>query len=242
MKSLRCILILLALPAWAAFAPESLLKDSDRSRGGLDKGITWAIQIDSIDGKDTTTRHFEVKAKGDLALASATAPTRNKGEVFLFQGRNMWFAKPGIRRPVTVSSRQRLTGQAANGDIASTHYSRDYAATLEKAEAVNGEPCQVLLLKAREKNVTYDQIRYWVSDKEHLGLKAEFLSLNGKVLKRASFEYGNRLASAGKTFPFVSKMSIEDVGGTSEKSVITYTSPKETPLGDEIFAVNRLIK
>jgi hypothetical protein len=226
----------------AAPSPEALLKSADRSRGGLEKGLSWEIQIDTTEGAETSSRQFLVKAKGDLALAEATAPTRNKGEVFLFQGRNMWFARPGIRRPVTVSSRQRLSGQAANGDIASTHYSRDYAATLERAETLAGKPCQVLLLKAREKNVTYDQIRYWISDDKNLGLQAEFLSLNGKVLKRASFEYAHQMQSGGQSFPFVSKMLIEDVGASASKSVITYKSPQETALSDDLFQVNRLIR
>ena len=110
-----------------------------------------------------------MKARGDDALVEALAPARYKGEIMLFNDRTIWFVKPGLRKPVSISARQRLTGLAANGDIASTNYARDYEGTIVGEEAVDGDPAWKLELKARAKNVTYDRIRSWISKKRRLG-------------------------------------------------------------------------
>ena len=110
----------------------ALLKASDQNRGGMAEGVSWNIKIESSEDGDTTVREFSVKAKDRDAHVEATSPARNKGEVFIFNDRNMWFFKPSLKKPVAISARQKLSGQAANGDIASTNYARDYTPTLGK--------------------------------------------------------------------------------------------------------------
>jgi hypothetical protein len=68
----------------------------------------------------------------------------------------------------------------------------------------------VLNLTAKHKRTTYDKIRYWVSVKRVVGLKAEFYSVSGKLLKTALFDYGNTIEHDSKRIPFISKMTIRD--------------------------------
>ncbi len=217
-----------------------LLVSSDQGRGGIKDGITWNIRIETDEDGDKSTREFIVKAKKDDALVEAVSPARNKGEIYLFNDRNMWFFKPSLKKPVSISARQKLTGQAANGDIASTHYARDYAATLEKSETVNGEKTHVLLLKAKTPNLTYDQIRYWVTEKNKLAIKAEFLTLQGEVFKIGTMEYKNKLQLNGKSFPFVSQLKIVDAKFAKNMSVINYANPKAESHASSIFNINNL--
>ena len=149
---------------------DQLLKDSDRARGGLATGITWNATVETTEEGERSARTFLVKARGDDALVEALAPPRYKGEIMLFNDRTIWFVKPGLRKPVSISARQRLHGDAANGDIASTNYARDYEGTLVGEVPVDGRPAYKLDLKARGKNVTYDRIRNWVSKTGHLGI------------------------------------------------------------------------
>lgn len=160
----------------------------------------------------------------------------------MFNDRDMWFFKPSLKKPVAISSRQKLTGQAANGDIASTHYARDYNAVLEKTESTNGEKFHVLLLKAKSSKMTYDQIRYWISDKDKLAKKAEFLTLQGQVFKIAEIEYNNTLIRNSKKFPFVSRLTISDAKFKNNKSVISYVDPKIDTISDSLFKVNNLTR
>lgn len=219
---------------------QELLRTSDRSRGGLQEGITWNIELKSSEDGNETLRTFLVKAKGDNAYVESLSPVRNKGELFLFNDRTMWFFKPSLKKPVSISSREKLTGQAANGDIASTHYARDYSPTLEKTEDSGGEKFYVLLLKAKASQVTYDQIRYWISDKTKLGMRAEFLTVQGKPFKRAAFEYKNTIQYQGKKLPFVSRMAIIDAKFANNKSLMTYSNPKVESHSDSMFNVNNL--
>jgi hypothetical protein len=245
-------LVLAALAALAAPGPRAtaqsptaleLLQSADRARGGLGQGITWTVTSEATEDGETTARTFLVKARGNDALVEALAPARYKGEILLFNDRTIWFVKPGLRRPVSISARQRLTGLAANGDIASTNYARDYDGTIAGEEVIDGEPTWRLELKARAKNVTYDRIRSWISKKRRLGVKAEFLTVGGEVFKTATFDYGNRLTSAqGVEYEFVSRMTIRDVGGSGAVTVLTYAQPRAETHPASIFNINNVVR
>jgi len=223
---------------------EEILKDADRARGSsaVADGIAWDVMVESNDGTTQNSLTYAVKVKGSDALAEATAPARNKGETMLFNDRNIWFFKPGLKKPVAISPRQKLMGQASNGDIASTNYARDYDGTISGTEKVDGQDTWTIELKAKAKNVTYDRIRYWVSKKDRVGVKAEFLTVSGELFKKASFEYKNKLDAGGKQIPFVSTMTITDAVNAKSKTVLKYKSPKPSKLSDATFNVNNLVR
>ena len=240
---MRLLILLLSIPLFAnADLASDLLKASDRARGSVKDGVQWNAVIATEENGDSSTREFNIKAKGDDAYVEATKPAKNKGEIYIFNDRNMWFFKPSLKKPVSISARQKLTGQAANGDIASTHYARDYSAVIEKTENVNGEKMHVLMLTAKSKNLTYDKIRYWISDKTKLAMKAEFLTLQGKPFKVGQLKYGNTLTAGGETFPFISELMIADAKFANNKSTITYKSPKVVQVSNTIFNVNNLTR
>ena len=213
MNRFMCALSILSLAqsAWAAPDAQSILKDSDQARGGGLPGIVWEIKLTSRDGdKVDEPQRLIVKATDNSSVAEVQEPARSKGTKLLQVERNMWLTRPGLSKPIPISPRQRMSGQASNGDIAATNYSGDYEAQMNNTETVDGEPCYVLDLAAKHKRTTYDKIRYWVSVKRVVALKAEFYSLSSKLLKTARFEYENAIEYEGKRIPFVSKMTIRD--------------------------------
>ncbi|OHC86003.1 MAG: outer membrane lipoprotein-sorting protein [Sideroxydans sp. RIFOXYD2_FULL_59_7] len=197
--------------AFAAPDAQSLLQHADRARGGGLPGVVWEIKLTSRDGeKVAEPQRLKVSANDDASVAEVVEPVRSKGTKLLQAERNMWLTKPGLSKPMPVSSRQRMSGQASNGDIAATNYAGDYEAQIDGTDSVDGEVCHVLNLHAKHKRTTYDSIRYWVSVKRVLGIKAEFYSVSGKLLKTARFEYNNTIEYEGRRTPFVSKMVIRD--------------------------------
>ncbi len=209
----RLITFLLALlPTLAAATDaQALLERSDQARGGGLPGIIWNIQLTPTEGdRRLEEQRLEVRAVDDASVAETLEPARFRGAKILQVGRNMWLTKTGLAKPIPVSPRQRMTGQAANGAIAATNYAADYTPTLVGEETLNGEACHVLDLAARHKRATYDRVRYWVSKTREVAVKAEFFSLSGKLLKTASFEYGNEIRFEGRRIPFVSRMLIRD--------------------------------
>jgi hypothetical protein len=228
----------------AALAPsaEELLKASDRARGTAKDGVSWSVALESFDEGIDNKVDYLVKVKGDNAIAEATAPARNKGDTILFNDRNMWFFKIGNKKPISISPRQKLAGEAANGDIASTNYYRDYEGKIVGEEKIDGQDTYKLELKAKAKNVTYDGIRYWITKKERLGIKAEFLTVSGEVFKGAVIEYNNKLQDGKETYPFISKMTITSAVNPQSRSVMSYTTPKTQQLADSMFNVNNLVR
>ena len=216
MNTKRPWLSLLAALLWSAVvqaAPDAqdILKDSDHARGGGLPGIVWEISLQSRDGgKVEDPQRILVKAVDESSVAETLEPVRFKGSRLLQVERNMWLTKPGLSKPIPISPRQRMSGQASNGDIAATNYAKDYDAQMAGMETLDGENCYVLDLTAKHKRATYDKVRYWVSVKRVVGVKAEFYSVSGKLLKTARFEYDNAIEYNGKRVPFVSKMTIRD--------------------------------
>ena len=201
-------------PAVQAAEPDAqqLLKSSDQARGGGLAGLVWEVAThNSGSGADEQVdQKLRVKAVETASLAEVIDPPSSKGAKILQVERNMWISKPGLKKPVAISPRQRLTGQVAIGDIAATNYVRDYTARYVREEAIDNEPCHLLELSSANKQTTYDRINYWVSVKRGVAVQAEFLSLSGKKLKSARFDYGNTIQAGGKSIAFVSKMSIAD--------------------------------
>jgi hypothetical protein len=244
MTSILLALAVAASPAIAG-APDAagLLRDSDRARGALEKGITWSLTVESTEEGTTTRRSMLVRARGNDALVETLAPPRHKGEVYLFNDRTIWFVKPGLRRPIAISARQRLQGEASNGDVAATNYARDYAGTVVGEDVVDGDPAWRLDLVARSRDVTYDRIRYWISKRRRLGVKAEFLTVSGDLYKTAAVEYGNRVRlPAGETIDFVSRVTIRDAMGAAGVTVLTYESPRADTHAPSIFNVNNVVR
>ena len=231
--------LLLSLSSFAQMEVD-LLKASDRLRGSLEGGLTWESEVTTVEDGDSSTRKFKIRAAGVDANVEALEPARNKGEIYLFNDRTMWFFKPSLKKPVAISSRQKLSGQAAIGDIASTHYARDYTPTIEKTETINGEKVYVLMLQAKANNLTYDKIRYWISDKSKRAIKAEFLTLQGQPFKRATLEYNNHISINGQKVEFVSRMEIVDAKFENNKSILKYINPKLESHNKTIFQVNNL--
>src|SRR5512143_1126639 len=159
------LLGMLCLGSSASAAPDAhtILKDSDHARGGGLPGIVWEIKVTSRDGDRTDeSQRLVVKAVDDSSVAETLEPARFKGSRILQVQRNMWLTKPGLSKPIPISPRQRMSGQASNGDIAATNYAGDYDAVLSGTETLGGEQCYVLDLSAKQNRATYDRVRYWV--------------------------------------------------------------------------------
>lgn len=228
-------------PVLAEMTPNEILEKSDEARGSV-KGIEWEIKLESIENGRKQSRTLKIKARDFNSLAEFISPPKVKGRKLLMIDRNMWFIKPGLRKPVPISPRQKLMGSASNGDIASTNYAGDYDATLVSEDTVKGELCYLLDLTAINKKVTYDRIKYWVSKKRLVGVKAEFFTVSGKIFKSATFEYGNSIPIEGKPKPFVSKMIITDAVIKENVTTMTYSKIRLKKIPDSTFNLNLLVR
>jgi len=156
---------------------------------------------------------FEVFTKGkDKTLIKTIMPTMNRGRNLLMLEENMWVYIPNLKRAVRVSLAQKLTGQAANGDISRMRWANDYEPKLigQDNESWN------LFLTAKKKGLTYDKIRIWVKKNSFQPIKAEYLTVNEKVLKTAQFYEYKQIAGGIRP----TKILIESALNKEETSLI----------------------
>lgn len=232
---------------FAQSAPDAmqLLKQADKARGGGLLGLVWQVSTHTTgtnadEALDQVLRLQAVdKPRGTSSVAQVLEPPSSKDSKILQVERNMWITKPGLKKPVAISPRQRLTGQASIGDIAATDYARQYTASYLREETVNQEPCHVLDLRAVDKQSTYDRITYWISIQRGVGVQAEFLSLSGKKLKTATFVYDNVIKDKDRQIPFVSQMTIQDAL-TDARTVLNYSRIQVKSIPDAVFDIGNL--
>ncbi|HON60069.1 MAG TPA: outer membrane lipoprotein-sorting protein [Smithella sp.] len=233
--------LLVARPAQAELSALEMLRKADEARGNTD-GIQWDVSMHSVENGREQYRKLRVVAKGYDSLIETLAPANVKGQKLLMQDRNMWFAKPGLSKPVPISPRQKLMGTASNGDVAATNYAGDYKIVATEAGQYLNEDCVIMDLQAVDNRATYDRIRYWVSKKRIVGVKAEFYTVSGKLFKTAAFEYDNSVLINGQPREFISKMTIKSAVMQNDVTVIEYSRPVLKKVSDGIFNLNLLAK
>lgn len=129
---------------------------------------------------DPATRQFR-------NLARYIDPPRDAGKMVLL-GSVLWFYDPATKDSVRISPQQRLTGQAAIGDVLTANLAIDYTATLVGEETIEDagkqqRKCWHLDMKAASETATYNHIEYWVEEGTHDPVKAKFYADSGRLLK-----------------------------------------------------------
>lgn len=185
------------------------------------------------------TRRYRVLSKGnENTVVMVTEPAAERGQIMLMKGRDLWIFMPDVSQPIRISLAQRLTGQVANGDLARANFAGDYKPRIVGSESVGNENFHVLDLKAVDRSVTYQRVKYWVNKKTFWPLKAEFYSLSNRLLKKCRYEEFQTMA--GRVRP--TRLVMEDALREGEQSVLEYRSMKLRDLPDKIFTKDYLKK
>jgi outer membrane lipoprotein-sorting protein len=228
--------IVCAPPALAAQDADAirLLEQSDRFRGDW-PSMQLKVRIDNYDGaRLTESADFDVAVKGENSLITFRSP-KNKGQVLLMRGDDMWLYLPDVARGVRITPMQRLVGNTSNGDLARLRYAIDYSAVMAGEEDVNGTRCVVLDLTARRKSAAYQRVRYLVRKGDALPIKAEYFFESGRPFKTASFEelkvFADRLT--------ISRLVILDAIKRDSKTIMTFDRFTPQPIDDRVFNVTR---
>ncbi|MEM7011356.1 MAG: outer membrane lipoprotein-sorting protein, partial [Verrucomicrobiota bacterium] len=209
-------------------ADEKLLHDAEVSRGVLSaNGIEWTVQGKSTSKGETTTAKLIVKAQGPHALATLVEPDTSAGKQYLLSNGEMYFFRPGAKRAVKVPKRQRVTGDASIGDLASASFLDEYQIAGTTTEKLGDEECTVFELKAKPvSRPSYSEIKIWVSNSARVSRQAHFFAASGKHLRTAKYEHNSKVTVGGKSIPFLSKLTVEELLGTPKTTTLTYTGYK----------------
>ena len=229
MKAILSIMISILATSLHAETAEHILQKADEIRAPSE---SYRMLV-SVESSDQSHFRFEIKIGGkDTSLIRTLEPSREVGKNFLMIQEDMWAYVPNIKRSLRVTLNQKLTGQAANGDISRMTWVGDYAPTLESESSEQW----VLILKAQKRGLTYDGIRVWIDKTNFRPLKGEYLSTQGKVLKKVAFSDYKEIA--GNVRP--SKIVIENAEKSGEFSELRIIEMEKMNFPSSVFVQNNL--
>jgi len=233
-----CLVFLLALSAFADDLADSILKKADQYRNRWASFVLKTNIIDYKNDKKIGENSFEVMIKGADKSLVRFLNADQKGQYLLMHNDNMWLSMPNTRRPIRVTPLQKLAGDAANGDVARTNFSRDYNPTLLGEDNVDGVLCYKLELHATTDAATYQRVVYWVTKNNSKPVKAELFLASGKLFK--SITYDKYALIDG--LPTMTQMTLHDRLREGRYSVMQFSDYTEKDIPDTYFNKNYLTK
>ncbi|MBU6256973.1 MAG: outer membrane lipoprotein-sorting protein [Burkholderiales bacterium] len=188
----------LSLPVQAAPNAQALLAASDAIRNPSQPFRVTVTLTEFEKGAQVNATTLVSYARtlengGQFAsLLRFVLPLRDAGKVMLKNGADLWFYDPATKAAVRISPQQRLMGQAANGDVVTVNFARDYRAKVATEETIqDGErksrAAIKLLLTAAGPDATYGSIELWIDARTEAPLKARFFAESGRLLKTAYY-------------------------------------------------------
>ncbi len=239
MKIRTVSLIVAALLAGAsslyAGSAEDVLAQVDARRYVPD--FSFVLQMTSLDGGhqvDSTTLWGFVKGEGaeNRSLVSFADPASVRGRKMLMDGNIVYLLFPKTTNPIRLSPLQVLLGQASNGDVVRTSFSRDYDVTSLTETDRDGAPCYLFSLTVKEsrKDTSYKTIRLWVEKATLHPVYAEF-STSDTLLKKAT--YRDYRTVLGKDLPFVT--DIQDAADPQKHTLMEYVRVGQKAVPETVF-------
>ena len=174
-----------------------------------------------------------------------TGPEKDKGKGYLQFDSNIWFYDPADKRFTFSSARDKFQNTNANtSDFTPQFYVSDYQIESYEEAKLGKFDCILFVLKATSKNVTYPELKLWVSKNDGLMRKREDYSLSGQRLRTIAVpSYQKVTGSDKKEYSIPVNMVIQDhLRGKKindkmeyEKTVIGISNVVFAPVEDIVY-------
>ena len=224
--------------ATTTLSPEEILIKANEARDIMETGVEWKINILVRNGQGEQSISAIGKVRGSFSVTIVETPENLKGTRIYIAKDKLWFWKPGQNLPIPITKQQKLMGPAAYGDILSTDYAKNYSAELIGEEIIDNRLSWIFSLKAFRNDVAYSAIKYWIDQQDYLGIKAEFFTASGKIVKSAKMKYDNHVVQNGNIIPFISEITITEEQLKFEEVILTFSDPILKEIPDEVFNLN----
>lgn len=187
--------VLFAARVALAFAQgaQEIVAAADKVRNPEQPFRSTLTLTEYVSGQERSHSGFVLFSKEDGAghfrnLLQYVEPPRDSGKRVLLDGRSFWFFDPASQASVRISAQQRLTGQAAIGDVLTVNLAADYSASLTGTDTIDDAArqkrnCWHLDLKAASEIAVYNRVEYWVEQGSSRPVKGKFYSDSGRLLK-----------------------------------------------------------
>ena len=213
--------------------PMDILRKAENIRTPGDDYVVVVDLLDLKNGKEER-RTYETSLKGqDKALVKFLTPASETGTQVLMVGPDMWVKVPSSAKAVRISAKQKLTGNAAYGDVARLSFLGNYTAKILRSDKFEGKvDAWVLdLTSIEDRPVTYDKVEYWVEKKTNRPLKAIYKTASGKVLREGTFGDWQNIFGVERPTRFVLVNSLQ----SSHVTTLRFENPVRKSLPDLLF-------
>jgi len=165
----------------------AIINKAEELMRGKSSYSEMSMQI--IRPKWSRTLEFKGWAKGkDLSLIYITAPSRDKGQVFLKRKTEMWNWVPSIERmikiPPSMMMQSWMGSDLTNDDlIKESSITRDYTHKIVGEEELQEYICWKIELSPKEDApVVWGKIISWISKEKYFSLKNEYYDEDGYLV------------------------------------------------------------
>ena len=165
---------------------EIVKKADEKFRGQSSQGtMTMTIQRPSW-SRTISMKNWTLGTK--YSMIYITEPAKERGQVFLKRGNEMWNWVPTIERmikiPPSMMMQSWMGSDFTNDDLVKeSSLVKDYDQTLLGKEKLEGYDCyKVQLIPHEDAAVVWGKIIMWISEKDLLWLKAEYYDEDGELV------------------------------------------------------------
>ena len=167
---------------------KTILETVDKNISSKNRIFSSKMVIHSRRGSRTIESKSWAEGE-EKAFTEYLAPAREKGTKMLKLKNKLWMYSPSTDRTIHISGhmlRQSVMGSDLSyedmmEDSKLTHH---YEALVTNTESLDGQPCWVLKLEAKTKDVAYFMRKLWVDQSRVIPLREELYAKSGKLLKK----------------------------------------------------------
>jgi len=153
--------------------------------------------VDYSDGEQPKDYRVKLYCKGTRkSVVRFEEPARERGKAVLMVDQDCWIYMPSTKKSIRISAQQRLVGQISNADAARLSFSDDYDAKCIGEATANDVPCYKMELTAKNKQVAYAKLHYYVAKDSNKPQKIEYYALSGMLLKTGTYTKYSKLSGA----------------------------------------------
>ena len=225
------LVLVFSIPAYAIEGNE-ILAEVDKNLAPDSYEMYRKLINVEPDGRKKEFILFTVKKGRDKIAGLFISPASDKGRTTLRLGENMWLYIPNVGKPVRITSLQSVVGGVFNNsDILQLDYTEEYTVTRVEDQ----EKEYLLHLKAKTRNVAYDQLRMWVDKEKVLPTRIECLTEASMLIKTLYFK-DMKDFGGGVVRPAVTETDSPLYKGYRSYMIYAKIEAREVP--DEAFTLN----
>ncbi len=225
------LMLVFSVPAYAIEGNE-ILAEVDKNLAPDSYEMYRKLINVEPDGRKKEFILFTVKKGRDKIAGLFISPASDKGRTTLRLGENMWLYIPNVGKPVRITSLQSVVGGVFNNsDILQLDYTEEYTVTRVEDQ----EKEYLLHLKAKTRNVAYDQLRMWVDKEKVLPTRIECLTEASMLIKTLYFK-DMKDFGGGVVRPAVTETDSPLYKGYRSYMIYAKIEAREVP--DEAFTLN----